>query len=157
VPRARTRHAALLALLLVVPGCGGAGDESPGELADVVEVAVVGTPGRYRFEVTVRSRDEGCERYADWWEVVTPEGELLFRRLMARSHVDDNPFTAPGGPVAIGEDDPVVVRAHMKPSGYGGVAFRGSPRRGFRRWKDAPQGFAAGLETHDPIPKLCLF
>ena len=92
-----------------------------------------GEAGDYTFTVTVRSPDTGCEQYADWWEVVSPEGDsLIYRRILTHSHVDEQPFTRRGGPVAIARDSTVVVRAHMNNSGYGGQAMHGTPADGFR-------------------------
>ena len=53
-----------------------------GIAADVVAVEVSGSEGSYSFSVTVCSRETGCDQYADWWEVVSDEGELLYRRVL---------------------------------------------------------------------------
>ena len=50
--------------------------------AKVTEVTATGSANNYTFAVTVSSPDTGCDRYADWWEVVTPEGELIYRRVL---------------------------------------------------------------------------
>lgn len=125
-------------------------------LADVAGVTVSGEPGAYRFNVTVRSPDKGCAQYANWWEVASEDGRLLYRRVLLHSHVDEQPFTRDGGPVAIGPDTIVWVRAHQHPQGYGGVAFRGSVRAGFRA-AAPPTGFAAGLAKTPPLPAGCDF
>lgn len=49
----------------------------------------------------MRSPDRDCGLYADWWEVVGEDGRLLYRRILMHSHPDEQPFTRPGGPVAI--------------------------------------------------------
>jgi hypothetical protein len=102
--------------------------------ADIVKVTVTGEPGAYRFNVTIRSDDLGCDRYADWWEVVSADGKLLYRRILAHSHVDEQPFARDGGPVPAAPDTVVWVRAHMHPDGYTGKTLRGfagESRRGF--------------------------
>jgi len=86
-------------------------------------VSVAGNPGAYNFDVTVRSPDVGCEDYADWQEVVSEDGDLLYRRVLLHSHVDEQPFSRSGGPVPIDSGDTVIVRAHMSPSGFGGSAL----------------------------------
>ncbi len=53
-----------------------------GSHADVKLVSISGSPGAYSFSVTVRSPDTGCDRYADWWEVLTTEGQLIYRRVL---------------------------------------------------------------------------
>jgi hypothetical protein len=124
--------------------------------ADVTAVHVSGGPGAYSFNVTVKSPDTGCKQYADWWEVVSEDGRLLYRRVLLHSHVDEQPFTRSGGPAPIQADTVVWVRAHMNPSGYGGVALKGSVKAGFKQAvPDA--GFAAGLAKLPPLPEGCDF
>jgi len=124
--------------------------------ADVTAVQVNGSPGRYDFSVTVKSPDTGCQQYADWWEVVSEEGKLLYRRVLLHSHVGEQPFTRSGGPVPIQPDTVVWVRAHMNTSGYGGTLFKGSVTAGFAR-AVSPAGFAAGLAKQPPLPDGCAF
>jgi hypothetical protein len=127
--------------------------EANAPLADVLSVSVRGTS----FSVELQSPDVGCSNYADWWEVVTPEGELLYRRILAHSHVDEQPFTRSGGPVDVGGDDTVIVRAHMNPGGYGGQAMRGSANAGFTVDATITASFAEGLESSEPLPSGCAF
>lgn len=124
--------------------------------ADVVDVSARGEPGHYTFEVTVKSPDTGCDQYADWWEVLSTEGELLHRRILAHSHVDEQPFARSGGPVAIDTDETVIVRAHMNTTGYGGQAMRGSVDEGFRP-VELPDDFAVDVEDQEPQPSGCAF
>ncbi|MFB6286013.1 MAG: discoidin domain-containing protein [Candidatus Bipolaricaulia bacterium] len=124
--------------------------------ADVVDVSTRGEPGDYTFEVTVKSPDTGCDQYADWWEVLSTDGELLHRRILAHSHVNEQPFTRSGGPVAIDADETVIVRAHMNPTGYGGQAMRGSVDEGFQT-AELPADFAADVEDEEPQPSGCAF
>jgi hypothetical protein len=124
--------------------------------ADVIAVQASGQPGAYQFNVGIRSQDLGCKQYADWWEVVSTDGKLLYRRVLLHSHVDEQPFTRSGGPVPIQPDTVVWVRAHMNPGGYGGTAFKGSVKTGFKQaMPDA--GFAAGLAKQAPLPDGCDF
>lgn len=144
--------------LLVLMSCGPdrPAPEAPASIraADVVSVEVAqGTEG-YRFTVAVRSPDTGCDRYADWWEVVSEAGELIYRRPLSHSHVDEQPFVRSGAPVRIGAETVVWVRAHMHPTGYGGVAFRGSVGGGFRP-QEPPADFAADLAVQPPGPPAC--
>lgn len=129
---------------------GGAG------VADIVSVTISGAPGAFYFDVGVRSKDTGCRQYADWWEVVSEDGRLLYRRVLLHSHVDEQPFVRGGGPVPIQPDTIVWIRAHMNPGGYGGVAFRGSLRAGFRAATLASD-FAADLASASPLPDGCAF
>jgi hypothetical protein len=127
-----------------------------GGLADVIGVEPRGSSGFYLFLVTVRSPDTGCDRYADWWEVITPAGELVYRRVLEHSHVKEQPFARSGGPVKVSEEQEVIVRAHMNRGGYGGAAVRGSALHGFEPTKLAPD-FARQLAREAPLPQGCPF
>lgn len=124
--------------------------------AEVISVQVSGAPGEYQFNVTVQSPDTGCAQYADWWEVVSTDGTLLYRRVLAHSHVNEQPFTRSGGPVAVQTDTIVWVRAHMNVSGYGGTALKGSVKNGFAK-SEPPANFAASLTKQSPLPDSCAF
>ncbi len=130
--------------------------DSMGVTADVISVQASGQPGAYQLNVGIRSSDKGCAQYADWWEVVSTDGKLLYRRVLLHSHVDEQPFTRSGGPVPIQPDTVVWVRAHMNTGGYGGAAFKGSVKAGFAR-AEPPANFAAGLAKLPPLPDGCDF
>lgn len=134
----------------------GRPDTHPRPSADVVSVTTRGVEGGYEFAVGVASPDTGCDRYANWWEVVSEEGELLYRRPLAHSHVDEQPFVRSGGPVAIEAETTVWVRAHLHPIGYGEQAFRGSVAAGFEA-VDPPRDFALDLVSAPPAPPSCRF
>ncbi|MBN1247006.1 MAG: hypothetical protein JXC32_05070 [Anaerolineae bacterium] len=125
-------------------------------VADVTALEVTGDAQAYRFAVEVSSPDLGCDLYADWWEVLREDGTLVYRRILAHSHVDEQPFVRSGGPVAIGPDTVVVVRAHMHPTGYGGAALRGTVAGGFAE-ADVAADFAAEVEDSAPQPESCAF
>ena len=134
-------------------------DEDAGDdkaVADVVSVSATGEPNAYTFSVRIISPDTGCEQYADWWEVLSEEGNLVYRRILAHSHVDEQPFTRSGQPVSIEATDIVYVRAHMHPGGYGGAVFKGSAEDGFQEAMVLPE-FAPSIETADPQPDGCAF
>jgi len=78
----------ILALTLFTVGCSQTSESKissqsaiamtkNNQIAEVLEVKTTGKNNSYTFAVTIRSHDTGCDRYADWWEVITPEGELL--------------------------------------------------------------------------------
>ena len=119
----------------------------------MIGVSVSGNPGSYTFSVTVESPDTGCDQYADWWEVVSPDGQLIYRRVLLHSHVNEQPFTRSGGPVNVSRQETVIVRSHMNTTGYGGVGLRGSVALGFTITGD----FRADLERQGPLPSSCAF
>jgi hypothetical protein len=141
---------------LATPTAKPTGSVKSGLLADVLSVAVSGDENAYRFSVEIQSPDTGCDQYADWWEVVSEDGELVYRRILAHSHVDEQPFTRSGGPVAINADLIVIVRAHMHPGGYGGTVFRGSVADGFEIIQ-LGSDFAESLSESEPLPSGCAF
>ena len=159
VSTVRDRSAVFAVVMLSIVGRAWlvqAEEASADARADVVAVKVRGQAGTYQFLVTLRSPDENCDRYANWWEVVREDGSLAYRRILRHSHPNEQPFARAGGPVPVKSNEVVVVRGHLHPSGYGGVAFRGSVADGFTRWKDGPVDFAAGLEKKKPLPSGCL-
>jgi len=124
--------------------------------ANVLSVQVSGNPGAYQFAVEVVSPDTGCEQFADWWEVVSEDGGLLYRRILLHSHVDEQPFVRSGGPVEIEADTVVFVRAHMNTTGYGGAVMKGTVQDGFMPVEVA-DGFGSELERVPPQPEDCAF
>jgi hypothetical protein len=77
-------------------------------------------------------------------------------RILAHSHVNEQPFTRSGGPVRIGADDVVIVRAHMNDAGYGKVVFHGSAAAGFSA-VSLDSGFADDLSNVEPLTTNCAF
>ena len=133
---------------------GTSGNESTE--AAVVAVETSGDVGAYTFSVTVESVETGCDRYANWWEVISEDGELLYRRVLAHSHVDEQPFTRSGGPVEIAADEVVIVRSHMYPAGYQSQAQKGSVANGFDPIV-LSETVATELAETPPLPSGCAF
>lgn len=139
-------------------------NQEPGKPADTGKFAVVrsvsvsGTARNYTFNVEVKSPDTGCDQYANWWEVLTEDGKLIYRRILAHSHVNEQPFKRTGGSINASEDQILIIRAHMHPGGYGSgrIAMKGSVKTGFKVF-DMPEGFAAGVEKEAPQPTGCAF
>lgn len=108
------------------------------------------------FTVTVKSPETGCDRYADWWEVISTDGRLIHRRVLLHSHVGEQPFVRSGGPVPISVNERVIVRAHMSSSGYSGLAFQGTVAGGFQSIV-TDQDFYPALASQRPLPSGCGF
>ncbi len=128
--------------------------------AAVEDVSVSGRSGSYQFSVTVRSSDTGCDHYADWWEVVDGSGQLLYRRILAHSHVDEQPFTRSGGPVPLEPGQTATVRVHMNTSGYSAQAYQGQvTSEGTAQFEAVTlePDFAAALAQQAPLPSGCAF
>ena len=125
-------------------------------VANVNSVQVTGEPNAYQFSVGIMSPDKGCEQYADWWEVLSENGTLIYRRILAHSHVDEQPFVRSGQPVRIQANDVVYIRGHMHPGGYGRSVFKGTVQNGFRE-VTVSADFAGGVEKEPPQPTDCAF
>ena len=124
--------------------------------ANVIAVKTSGSDGAYRFAVTLKSTETGCDQYANWWEVLSKDGTLLYRRILVHSHPDTQPFTRSGGSVKIGKDDIVYVRGHMNKEGYAGEVMMGSVLSGFKVVTELPT-FSEKIETQKPLPNGCLY
>ena len=124
--------------------------------AVVSAVNYSGSEGNYTFSVELTSPDTGCDQYADWWEIFDKEGQLLYRRVLGHSHVNEQPFTRSGGPVAITPTTFIYIRGHMNTLGYGSLVFSGTIEDGFSA-AELPIEFAGDLVSADPLPTGCAF
>ena len=152
-----------LLVLIFLISCGSSsetGTNQPsnpsGEKAVVVSVTTSGNENAYTFSVGIQSPDRGCNQYANWWEVLTEDGTLIYRRILGHSHVNEQPFIRSGGRVEIDKDQVVIIRAHMNTSGYGVKAFKGSVSGGFTAFTTTDD-FASGLASLQPLPSGCAF
>ena len=98
--------------------------------ADVLHVrAAQAKDGSWTFHVTVLHPDTGWEDYADGWDVITEQGEILkksdddtFTRLLLHPHENEQPFTRNQGGIVVPEDvTRLTVRAHDIVDGFGGA------------------------------------
>ena len=89
--------------------------------ADVVEAEASCRGEICSFRVTVRHADAGWKHYADGFEVLGQEGEVLGTRVLRHPHVDEQPFTRGLSGVKIPQEiTRVRVRAHDSVHGHGG-------------------------------------
>ena len=90
--------------------------------ADVVEVQVTKAGNStYNFDVTVIHTDTGWEHYANKWDIVDENMNILGTRILHHPHVNEQPFKRSllgvNLPKSIKE---VTVRAHDSVHEYGG-------------------------------------
>ena len=72
-----------------------------------------------RFSVTLEHADTGWEHYANQWDVVSMEGELIKSRVLYHPHVNEQPFTRSLSGVSIPESvEKVKIRARDLKHGY---------------------------------------
>ena len=84
--------------------------------------------GTWTFSVTVDHDDMGWEDYADGWDIVLPDGEVIkpdpespYTRLLLHPHEAEQPFTRSQSGIKIPVDiEHVTVRAHDLVDGFGG-------------------------------------
>jgi len=110
----------ILVLFVIAPLPAFAGE------ADVVGVEVsCNDDSICHFDVSVKHSDEGWAHYANKWEVLSPDGDVLGVRELLHPHEDEQPFTRSLSGVRIPADlTEVVIRAHDLDHGYGGKEFR---------------------------------
>ena len=105
--------------------------------------------------VSLHSPDQGCEQYADWWEVLSEDSELLYRKVFEKSHEDEQPFSSSGGTIKIKEDQVVIVRADLHTNGYQArQAWKGTVKKGFKFIR-LSENFAANVAKEEPQPPDC--
>ncbi|MBU2972778.1 hypothetical protein [Zobellia sp. B3R18] len=126
------------------------------DTAGVIEIEVSGEENAYTFNTTVISPDTGCDQYADWWEVIDLKGNLIYRRILTHSHVDEQPFSRSGASIPLAEDTQVYVRVHMNSLGYASEVQKGSVENGFMK-AELDSEFAKELEKVEPLPTGCAF
>jgi hypothetical protein len=78
--------------------------------------------GSWRFDVTVRHRDEGWTHYADRWVVVSPvDQKVIAERVLLHPHDNEQPFTRSQSGIQIPDElTHVIVRARCNVHGFGG-------------------------------------
>ena len=76
---------------------------------------------RWCFDTSVQHNDQGWEHYADGWEVIDLEGNLLGSRLLGHPHDNEQPFTRSPCNIKVPLDvAKVIVRAKCNKHGFGG-------------------------------------
>ncbi len=107
-----------ISLLMLLSSAARAGE------AKIIDVKVTNNQGSYRFDVTLEHGDTGWDHYADGWEVLTPDGDVLGKRVLAHPHVNEQPFTRSLSGVRITEGiSTVTIRAHDSIHGYSSETF----------------------------------
>ena len=124
--------------------------------AQVIEVTISGESNAYTINTTISSPDTGCDQYADWWEIIDLEGNLIYRRILTHSHVDEQPFTRSGSNIPLKNEDEVYIRVHINTTGYASAVQKGSIVNGFSA-AELSSDFAKGLEKVAPLPNGCAF
>ena len=94
------------------------------EAPAITAVSATEQGGSWRFDVTLTHPDSGWQHYADGWEVLDADGNVLGHRTLAHPHGFNQPFTRALGGVTIPEGTQIVyVRAHCLTDGWGAELF----------------------------------
>ena len=102
-------RAALLAALLATAFHG---DAAADKAIVVKATASQGGGGTYSFSATVAHADSGWQHYANKFEILSPDGQVLGTRVLYHPHVNEQPFTRGLGSVRIPPGiTSVIVRA----------------------------------------------
>ncbi len=109
--------------------------------ADVIKVKAQERRGNvWRFAVTLRHADEGWDHYANNWEILSPDGEIIAVRSLGHPHVDEQPFTRSLSGVKIPQAlTHVIIRARDSVHGYGGQMMRVDLKTGKAEVVEAPK------------------
>ena len=107
---------AIIITALLIPFTSFAGE------ADVVNVKINKTGIQtYSFDVTVLHADSGWEHYANKWDIIDNNGNILGTRVLYHPHENEQPFTRSLAGVHIPQEvRSVTVRAHDLVHQYGG-------------------------------------
>ncbi len=89
--------------------------------ADVVDVSIQPLgDNRYQISVTLSHADTGWEHYANAWEVLDEEGQLIGERILYHPHVNEQPFTRSLTVTIAPEIKKISLRGKDNVHGYGG-------------------------------------
>ena len=63
--------------------------------ATIVDVKILASGGdnSFRIDVTLQHADEGWDHFANRWDVLNENGDLLGSRTLHHPHVNEQPFT----------------------------------------------------------------
>lgn len=92
--------------------------------ADVLNATIKHLGGdRYRIDTTVKHEDAGWDHYADRWDVLDTDGNVLDSRVLAHPHDNEQPFTRSLTLTIPAGTTTVVIRANDSVHKLGGVEF----------------------------------
>lgn len=100
-----------------------AGSAWAGEADVIAATAEQDIRGTWTVSATILHADTGWEHYADRFDVLDEEGNVLGSRTLFHPHVDEQPFTRSLNALAIPDDvTTITVRAHDSVDELGGEA-----------------------------------
>ncbi len=116
----KRRLETVLTLLICVATLSASSFVFAGE-ADVLDVKITKTDAdMYRFSVTVKHADAGWDHYADRWDILDAQGNILGTRVLMHPHDNEQPFTRSMKVSIPMHVKKITIRARDKKHGYGG-------------------------------------
>ncbi|MEM7293612.1 MAG: hypothetical protein AAF420_09515 [Pseudomonadota bacterium] len=92
--------------------------------ADVIDVTIRAlTDTSFRINATLEHADTGWEHYADAWDVLDADGNVLGTRVLYHPHVDEQPFTRSLTLTIPKSVKTVTIRAKDSKHEYGGKSM----------------------------------
>ncbi|VAW69538.1 hypothetical protein MNBD_GAMMA09-2504 [hydrothermal vent metagenome] len=77
------------------------------------------------FRVELRHADTGWDHYANFWQVMGPDGKVLVERVLHHPHVNEQPFTRSSSRVTIAANiKQVTIKAGDKPNGLNSKVYK---------------------------------
>ncbi len=118
-------------MILALVGCSSAErnaetsvPESGEGCADVIEATITLDGDAWTIAATVASDDTGWEKYADAWQVWSPDNEVLAERVLTHPHENEQPFTRSLSGIELPADlDRVMIAARDSVVGFCGEVF----------------------------------
>ncbi|WP_321504143.1 hypothetical protein [Breoghania sp.] len=102
----------------------GAQNARAGQADVIAAKAVRNGDGSWTISATLRHADSGWDHYADRWEVVAQDGDVLAVRNLAHPHMNEQPFTRSLSGILFPDGTTTVtLRAHDSVHGYGGREY----------------------------------
>lgn len=116
--------------------------------------------------VMIQSFDQDCQNYTDWWEVITPQGDLIAREIIKDVHSESASFSSQLSIAGLDPQQDIIIRAHFSGSydrsrstaSYSDQALQGTLDSGLTSIR-LSKDFASQLAKVEPLPtgKLCSF
>jgi hypothetical protein len=95
-----------------------------GEADVIAATAQMDASGTWSVSATIRHADTGWEHYADRFDVLDEDGNVLGSRTLLHPHVEEQPFTRSLHGLAIPSGvQTITVRAHDSVDGLGGASI----------------------------------
>lgn len=91
------------------------------DYTQVVDIKVSqSSNGSWCFDVQIRHNDEGWHHYADAWQIISLQGDVLGERVLYHPHENEQPFTRRVCGVQIPNDvTMIMIRGKCNVHGFG--------------------------------------